>query len=385
MIKIQDLAKSLSEKHGISLSEATKFLNTLFEVLDDGLREDKQVKIKGLGTFKITSVKERSSVDVNTGERVVIGSHDKISFTPETSMRDFVNKPFSQFETVVMSEGVRFDDIEETAEDVDAGEDVVSNVEDVAEEEQSPVEVVEISEEKPVENLTENVPEANEVELEETQHEKDVFRNENKVSDESEAVADKFVEIEQEDKSEITELENQEETMTEEHKRRSWILPLAFALVAAASFAAGFFVHDYIDTKEETDDSTLGSEQVKLAPADTATKTSADTVPMKVEQSTADVVKDNQETAGVSQPVTTSPSDYDEMNRKIIYGAYNIVGVSNTVKVRKGQTMKSIAKAYLGGEQMECYIQALNGVSTVQEGQEIKIPELKVRRIKKKN
>ena len=122
MIKIQDLAKIVAERHNKSEEEVTTFLDALVDVLLDGLHQEKVVKIKGLGTFKVTTVKERASINVNSGEPVVIEGHDKISFLPDTSMRDLVNKPFSQFETVPVNDGVEFEDIE-TSVDVEDTQD----------------------------------------------------------------------------------------------------------------------------------------------------------------------------------------------------------------------------------------------------------------------
>ena len=108
----QDIAAVLAVKHGLPQKEADSFLSQVIDVLNDALKEEKLVKVKGLGTFKVTSVNARASVDVNTGERIVIEGREKISFTPETSMRDWVNRPFAQFETVVVNEGVNFDEID---------------------------------------------------------------------------------------------------------------------------------------------------------------------------------------------------------------------------------------------------------------------------------
>lgn len=108
----QDIAAVLAVKHGLPQKEADSFLSHVIDVLNDALKEEKLVKVKGLGTFKVTSVNARASVDVNTGERIVIEGREKISFTPETSMRDWVNRPFAQFETVVVNEGVNFDEID---------------------------------------------------------------------------------------------------------------------------------------------------------------------------------------------------------------------------------------------------------------------------------
>lgn len=103
----------LTSKMGLEVVEAEAFITTMFKVVNEGLKEDKLVKIKGLGTFKLTKVSARESVDVNTGERIVIEGREKISFTPDNYMRDLVNSPFSQFETVVLSDGVDFSAIDE--------------------------------------------------------------------------------------------------------------------------------------------------------------------------------------------------------------------------------------------------------------------------------
>ena len=112
MIRLSRLAASLARKHGISQRAAERFLATMAEVMNDGLHYDKTLKVKGLGSFKVTSVNARESVNVNTGERILIDGREKITFTPEQSMRDFVNKPFAQFETVVVNDGVDFDAID---------------------------------------------------------------------------------------------------------------------------------------------------------------------------------------------------------------------------------------------------------------------------------
>ena len=110
---ISRLAKSISSKHGLTQAEAERFVSKMFEVANEGLHEDKLLKIKWLGTFKVTPVKDRESVDVNTGERIVIEGRDKISFTPDNILKEIVNKPFAQFETVVVNDGVDFSDIDE--------------------------------------------------------------------------------------------------------------------------------------------------------------------------------------------------------------------------------------------------------------------------------
>lgn len=110
---ISRLAKSISSKHGLTQAEAERFVSKMFEVANEGLQEDKLLKMKWLGTFKVTAIKDRESVDVNTGERIVIEGRDKISFTPDNILKEIVNKPFAQFETVVVNDGVDFSDIDE--------------------------------------------------------------------------------------------------------------------------------------------------------------------------------------------------------------------------------------------------------------------------------
>lgn len=107
------LAKAVASKRGFTQAEAERFIATMFEVAGDGIQEDKLLKMKWLGTFKITSVKDRESVDVNTGERILIEGRDKISFTPDNILKEIINKPFAQFETVVVNDGIDFSDIDE--------------------------------------------------------------------------------------------------------------------------------------------------------------------------------------------------------------------------------------------------------------------------------
>ena len=127
-ISIQDMAQAIAARHGLSQHDAEVFVSALFDVANAGLHEEKIVKVKGLGTFKVIGVRERESVNVNTGERVVIESHGKITFTPDTVMRDLVNKPFAQFETVVLNDGVDLDEMGrvQSSDDDDADDDCES-------------------------------------------------------------------------------------------------------------------------------------------------------------------------------------------------------------------------------------------------------------------
>ena len=113
MAKVSDFASELVGRYGLKEEEATEFISAMFDIICEQLDgADKQVKVKGLGTFKVTSVGARASVDVNTGERIIIEGRNKISFTPEVMLRDRVNRPFVQFETVVLNDGVDFSEID---------------------------------------------------------------------------------------------------------------------------------------------------------------------------------------------------------------------------------------------------------------------------------
>lgn len=118
-ISLNDLAQRLAEKSGISLQDAELFIRKMFDVANEGLQSDKLVKMKWLGTFKVMAVKDRESVDVNTGERIIIEGRDKISFTPDNILKEIVNKPFAQFETVVVNDGVDFDEIDRKFENAE--------------------------------------------------------------------------------------------------------------------------------------------------------------------------------------------------------------------------------------------------------------------------
>ena len=132
-ISLSDLAQRLAEKSGISQQDAELFIRKMFDVANEGLQSDKLVKMKWLGTFKVMAVKDRESVDVNTGERIIIEGRDKISFTPDNILKEIVNKPFAQFETVVVNDGVDFDEIDrkfENADEVSSPEEVFESKND---------------------------------------------------------------------------------------------------------------------------------------------------------------------------------------------------------------------------------------------------------------
>ena len=119
MAKVNDFARELSERYGLSLSDASNFIGAMFDVVNEELDDtDSSVKIKGFGTFKVSAVSARASVDVNTGERIIVDGRNKISFTPEVLLRDRVNRPFVQFETVVLNDGVDFSEIDDEMDEL---------------------------------------------------------------------------------------------------------------------------------------------------------------------------------------------------------------------------------------------------------------------------
>ncbi len=160
MTNMKDIARCLVDKHGLKVADAERFIALMIDVINEGVQRERQVKIKGLGTFKLTSVSSRESVDVNTGERIVIEGRDKISFTPDNAMKELVNRPFSQFETVVINEGVELEDefdeqleestpVEEKTESVE--EKTVEKVDNPHEE---PVEAIAVVSELPAETVS---------------------------------------------------------------------------------------------------------------------------------------------------------------------------------------------------------------------------------------
>ena len=128
---IQLITSALAKQHNLSAADAAAFVDAFFDIISSELKNGNQVKIKGLGTFKVQAVKPRESVNVNTGERVLIEGHDKISFTPDTVMKELVNKPFSQFETVVINDGVDTEELERIPAE-DSSDEVKSELVDDA-------------------------------------------------------------------------------------------------------------------------------------------------------------------------------------------------------------------------------------------------------------
>ena len=374
-LTIQDIAKVLVEKSGLTQKEANKFATEMFSIIQQRLEEDELVKIKGFGTFKIINVEARESVSVRTGERVMIDSHAKVTFTPDTVMKELVNKPFSQFETVVLNDGVEFDDVaEDNEEDVAPVEDVISPVEELpvvemaqVEEEPQVVETLQIEEEPQVEEepQIEEEPQVEETPMVTLAEDEPV---------EEEPVAD-------------------EEPVEEESSWKKWLLTAAVVLVLMGLSAYGGYYYamqkmsaqktetaeikkDEVATPEKPVDSVaVAKDTVVAAPVEVAQ------TEVKAEES---VKKEETVKQEVKEPAE-EPDPYAAKDERVRLGAYRIVGTAEEVKVLPGQTFYSICRAHLGPD-MQCYVEVYNNLPKdpkIKEGQVIKIPKLKPKKKRK--
>ena len=379
-IFMAELADMLAQKAGISKREAQQFLTDFVETIQDGVNNDKLVKIKGLGTFKVIDVDARESVNVNTGERVTIDSHQKLTFTPDAAMKELVNKPFSQFETVVLNDGVEFDDEPEVEEPAIAEETPEPVVEPTPEPEPEPVVVPEPEPEPTI--VPEPEPEP--VIVPEPEPEPVVVP-------EPEPEPEPMPEPEPEADPAPVEEEVAEEA--EEKSASYWWLWLLIAIIACViSFAGGYLYGRHMEMQE------LFAED---APADTAAVQAAPVVEVKdtAKVDTMQVKPEAEEQAEVKEPEVKQPEPevkqpepepewkkYEAMDVRVRTGAYGIVGTDRMEKVRPGDTMKRIARRTLG-EGMECYIEVYNNMTTsdLKEGQEVKIPKLKIKKFLRQN
>ena len=373
-LTIQDIAKVLVEKSGLTQKEANKFATEMFSIIQQRLEEDELVKIKGFGTFKIINVEARESVSVRTGERVMIDSHAKVTFTPDTVMKELVNKPFSQFETVVLNDGVEFDDVaEDNEEDVAPVEDVISPVEELpvvemaqVEEEPQVVETPQIEEEPQVEEE----PQIEEPQVEETPM---VTLAEDEPVEE-EPVAD-------------------EEPVEEESSWKKWLLAVAVVLVLMGLSAyGGYYYAMQKMSAQKTETATIKKDEVATPekPVDSVA-VAKDTVvaaPVEVAQTEVKAEESVKKEETVKQEVkepAEEPDPYAAKDERVRLGAYRIVGTAEEVKVLPGQTFYSICRAHLGPD-MQCYVEVYNNLPKdpkIKEGQVIKIPKLKPKKKRK--
>ena len=465
MAKVTDFAEELSKRYEIKPEEASDFIGLMFEVLMNELdAPDKQVKIKGLGTFKVTSVGARASVDVNTGERIILEGRNKISFTPEVLLRDRVNRPFVQFETVVLNDGVDFSDIdrefEENSKQVveeDAKDEAIEeNGDEDTEEETLEPDSVEPETEEP-ETTVEPETVGRETEEPETTVEPETVDQETEDSEpvEPETVDSDVLEADTDnselntDNSQLETGNSKQETDNSELKTDEpaleslvsvgckqrnprlmyWLSTASFVLLVCIGIGM-YFLYRQIEEKNRAIEQlqsrlTVHAATVKDAddkpksvPVDTVQKkqseeqlASAETKGTKVlpnekavaagkaESSAKPELSDKAGSASKpavsvkdksadkktpasysSRPTVTAPSDYN-YDVRIRTGAYIIVGTDRVVTVKSGQTLASISKANLGPG-MECYVEVYNNRKQVKAGDKIKIPKLKLKKLR---
>lgn len=374
-LTIQEIAKILVEKNKLTVKEANQFAAVVFEVIQEGLDTEGQVKVKGLGTFKKIQVEARESVSVRTGERVMIDSHAKITFTPDALMKELVNKPFSQFETVILNDGVEFEDL----------------ADDLTEEELLELDSMENTEEE----ATQQVSKEQEVVPEETVATSAETTN---TSAETETVVRPLMDIvdntiEQEDeKPEIEEEDDEdEENEEEEEGGSSWKKVVGYVLLTlllmAASAYAGFWYGQQHATKDvddatDVENVTDSIEVIEVDSADVLDMSSVEQPSVEkpvVEQSAVEKPQTKMEPEQAKQTEEPFWKKYEAMDARVRTGAYHIVGTDREVKVRAGETLSKISRRELG-EGMSCYIEVYNGLkgnSELKEGQVIKIPKLK--------
>lgn len=473
---LNGLADKLAEKSGLSQIEAELFIRKMFDVCHQGLAADKIVKMRWLGTFKVTSVKERESVDVNTGERIVIEGRDKISFTPDNILKEIVNKPFAQFETVIVNDGVDFESIdkkyedsledEEQEESLEKPKPIIEVVEptetplpDVVSEETTQAEAFSSSEpttsgvidfldvpENPSEDSSVVVVGEDSTIEPQTTVSLEVPTDEipSSVSDDIQADSreeNSNAEIEAETDAEIgadakieaetdAEIEADDEV---EIRRRHFIIPKYVVIIASFTLllligGLGWFAFNYGQMAAQRDHLELQLAQYKtdknvvakpanvksqeqlllekarqdslrMAKANDAIKAAerADSLKsaavdkeisvknLKADEKSAELKKKSatdkkQDKAAEHAKVVSDKYDSDPRVRT---GAYRIVGVDQVVTVGEHQTMATLSKRYLGPG-MECYIEALNGTSTIKSGQKVKIPKLELKKKKAK-
>ncbi|MBQ9178839.1 MAG: HU family DNA-binding protein [Prevotella sp.] len=420
MIRQSELAQRLADKHNIGKRNVSDFLNSFIDVIRENLASDGSVKIKGLGTFKVVKVKDRESVNVNTGERYIIYGHERLSFTPDSLMKELVNRPFSQFDTVELNDGVVFEDIEEDkTEDID--ETPIDDFADESDENVSPIDedIETESEEIQAENDNETVvynlvgTEDKGRQVEETADEEVVIGNDTDNESEKEVqpateetentVVDSRTDEKSDDNSDsvdeavdtlavpLADSHNVDVSAEESadddpmsaaddnptgnfwNMRKALMLSM---LTLVVGLCAGYGLGRYLFPKSPAviyvaEDSTL-QDSLK---EETKEKAAA-VVP---EKDTAKVVSQVKEKPDTVAAEKSKQSEYEAKYAEIRYGAYNIEGVDQTVTVRKGQTLASISRSYLGPDMM-CYMVAINdGISEVKEGQTVKIPKLRLK------
>lgn len=373
---LQLIADAVAKKHKITVKEAEKFVSAIFDVVNEGLKTDKLVKVKGLGTFKVQAVKPRESVNVNTGERVLIEGHEKVSFTPDATMKELVNKPFAQFETVVLNDGVDFADIENKSDDEEKAEnidEIVVSAEEIVASDEEKIETkeeitAEIIDEKPAEEVPQQAVEIPLVALEAKEEIVEEREKEQKESvEEKETVVEVKAEAVEKQPEQVAEVPKVNAFTIEKPKKINWLLwsSVAFAVIAVMYFFGYKFGKDAalrdnkMAIRTQAEDSL--AEKTKTTAKQTATNT-------------------GKTTAKAAQQATDEAEKYKKMSsdKRIRYGAYDIVGIEKTVVLKKGQTMQSYSRRALGPD-MVGYFQVLNNVTTMSAGDTMKVPKVELR------
>lgn len=439
---LNTLGKLLADKSGLSQVEAELFIRKMFDVCNQGLDADKQVKIKWLGTFKVQATKDRESINVNTGERFTIEGRDKLTFTPDNILKEIVNKPFAQFETVVVNDGVDFDEIDEKFGE-EQTEDAPEQVIDFLDEEKTAtpnpeVVVIESEKEKEDEQAKQIAIEQAKLErLKQAQLEQERIQKEKQEQErlEQERLEQEKLELAQKqqalkavvepavpasDESEEEEKEEEEEESSNSHHIviPRYLVVAVCLIVVALIGGMGWFAFNYGQMTAQRDHLAMQLNQYHQAPAKKVPAKPA-AAPLSQEQKlrqkamedsirmakTAEAVKlaenSDEESANAEKAKQAeakakaeakdkveekaaskiASSQYDK-DARVRTGAYRIIGVAQTVTVGAGQTLEQISTRYLGSG-MECYVEALNGTSTVKAGQKIKIPKLELKKKKK--
>ena len=423
MAKVNDFARELSERYGLSLSDASDFIGAMFDVVNEELDDtDSSVKIKGFGTFKVSAVSARASVDVNTGERIIIDGRNKISFTPEVLLRDRVNRPFVQFETVVLNDGVDFSEIDD---EMDELSDSVIETEtqgvqlsptaptdqltDQSADQPTPSEQpqgVQLSPTAPTNQPTDqptNQPSLSEPasKVVNTEEHRDMARR--LMAPKSEPIDDDNNKADEEKSANDIDESDDEGIVIGGCKQRSprmmYVLTIASFVILVSIGIGMYFLYQRIEEKNHVIDrleTRLYAQQdtvVAVEPQCVVSDTIASNDALKAADAhTAENIKKEKKdsvrasnskattgsTAVMSAaPTATTPSDYN-YDVRVRTGAYIIVGVAKVVTVQSGQSLASISKAYLG-EGMECYVEVLNNCHTVKAGDKLKIPEVKLK------
>lgn len=373
-ISIQEIAAVLAGKNGMTRRDAELFVSTMFEVIQQELEKDNLVKVKGFGTFKIIGVEARESVNVNTGERVLIEGHGKITFTPDAALKELINKPFSQFETVILNDGIDFDEVKDNADESESDSESETDVEIEAEPKTEP----------------EPVPEPEPAPEPEPEPEPMIVSENSENSDNSE-------DSEYSDNSEYSEnsehSENSENSESPEpHRSYGWIWWTILGLAACAvSFYIGFLYAQMNSNDAATDEVVkekvvAPAPVVKLKPIKKVDSLKKDTT--KVVKKEAETPKAKPVEVVENKQEATKPEldEYEKADVRVKTGAYKITGLAQEVTVKAGDNLNRIATRYLG-EGMICYLSVYNGMSDnapLKEGQKIRIPQLVLKKKLKK-